>query len=207
MMSARLIAAAVASIALSFAFCATADTHPKVLPMSDDKFWSIVDATRAPQPNAQIKALHAALEKLPVEDIEAFEVAFGNQLKRSYSWDLWGADHVIHGGASDDAFEYFRRWLISRGRRDFEGAVADPDSLAGIIPSNAHEPLEFEELAYVARDVWSEKTGRPASEMPVGAELVYVGLDPSGRPFDESEAALSARFPKLWKRFGANPLF
>jgi hypothetical protein len=207
MVSARLSAAATAFIVLSFAFCAAADTHPKVLPMSDDKFWSIVDATRTSQPNAQIKALHASLEKLPVEDIEAFEVAFGNQLKRSYSWDLWGADHVIHGGASDDSFEYFRRWLISRGRRDFESAVADPDSLASIIPANVREPLEFEEFAYVARDVWSNKTGRPASEMPVGAELVYVGLDPSGAPFDESEAALSARYPKLWKRFGTRPLF
>ncbi|WP_217498085.1 MULTISPECIES: DUF4240 domain-containing protein [Sphingomonas] len=35
---------------------------------------------------------------------------------RSYRWDLWRAAKVAKGGVSDDGFEYFRTWLISRGR-------------------------------------------------------------------------------------------
>lgn len=51
---------------------------------------------------------------------------------RSYRWDLWGAAYVAKGGASDDGFEYFQRWLISRGRTDFERVLADPDALADL---------------------------------------------------------------------------
>ena len=177
--------------------------------MSDDRFWAIVDSAAAyeAQPDAQLNVLRSALGKLSADDIEAFQAALGAQLKRSYTWDLWGADYVIHGGASDDAFEYFRRWLISKGRRVFEKVLADADSLADILAADSQGVLEFEEFAYAAGDVWSKKTGRPANQMPDTSEASYAGTDPSGTPFEEDEAALSARYPKLWKRFGKNPLF
>ena len=181
----------------------------KVTPMSDDRFWTIVDstATYEAQPEAQLNALRSALGRLSAEEIEAFQATLGDQLKRSYTWDLWGADYVIHGGASDDAFEYFRRWLISKGQRVFEKVLADPDSLADILVADSQGPLEFEEFAYAAGDAWSKKTGRSANQMPDASETAYAGSEPSGVPFEEDEAALSARYPKLWKRFGKNPLF
>jgi hypothetical protein len=176
--------------------------------MTDERFWALIQPTTAFEndPDRQIAALHSALENLSTEEIEAFEEAFGRQLKRSYSWDLWGAAYVVHGGASDDGFEYFRRWLISKGRRIFERVVADPDSLADIVALVPGGPLEFESFGSVARRVWSEKTGRKAREMPDSAEMVYIGLKPSGTPFDEDATHLAKRYPKLWQRFGTNPL-
>ena len=35
-------------------------------------------------------------------------------------------------GCSDDGFDYFRGWLIARGRQAFDQAVADPDALANL---------------------------------------------------------------------------
>ncbi|WP_449342020.1 DUF4240 domain-containing protein [Streptomyces aurantiogriseus] len=35
---------------------------------------------------------------------------------RAYTWDLWGAAWVLLDGASDDAFDFFRCWLIGQGR-------------------------------------------------------------------------------------------
>jgi hypothetical protein len=41
-------------------------------------------------PELQWSALRASLEKLSADDIEAHEAAFYEQMKRSYSYDLWG---------------------------------------------------------------------------------------------------------------------
>jgi hypothetical protein len=176
-------------------------------PMSDERFWGLIEATKAYEndPGRQIAALRSSLAQLSVEDIEGFEATFNAQLKRSYSWDLWGAAYVIHGGASDDSFEYFRCWLISKGRAVFEKVLIDPDSLADLLAPKVEGPLELEEFAYVARNVWSEKAGRPGRDMPNAANMMYHHA-PSGTEFEENPTYLARRYPKLWQRFGNNPL-
>jgi hypothetical protein len=174
----------------------------RVDPMPEQRFWALIGATTAfeSDPERQLAALHAALRKLSIDEIEAYEAAFDAQMMRSYSWDLWGAAYVIDGGASDDGFEYFRCWLISKGQRIFDKVMADPDSLADILAPKIDGVLEFEEFAYVARKVWSEKAGRPGSEMPNAAWMAYPGREPSGTRFEEDAAYLAKRYPKLWRR-------
>jgi len=172
------------------------------------RFWQLVDATTPfeADPQRQLAALHGELASLPTKEIEEFEVAFDQEMKRSYSWDLWGAAYVVHAGASDDGFEYFRCWLISKGKRVFEKVLADPDSLADILAPDVRGVLEFEQFAYVARKTWGEKTGKPANKMPNAAWMMYPGRQPTGVPFDEDSNSLAKRYPKLWKRFGSTPL-
>jgi hypothetical protein len=171
-------------------------------------FWKMVDSTTAleSEPDKQLAALHTALSKLPLEQIERYELSFDSEMKRSFSWDLWGAAYVVHGGASDDSFEYFRCWLISKGKRVFEKVLADPDSLADILTPDVRGVLEFEDFAYVARTTWGEKSGKPGKEMPNAAWMLYPDRQPTGTPFDEDSASLAKRYPKLWKRFGSSPL-
>src|SRR5688500_10457718 len=80
-----------------------------------DRFWEIIERTRAQDDDQerQMAALASELSRLPPAEIEAFGGVFDRLLIESYSWDLWGAAHVIMGAASDDGFEYFRTWLIS----------------------------------------------------------------------------------------------
>jgi hypothetical protein len=178
-------------------------------PMLETDFWAIIDATAkfAADAERQEDELRAALRELNPRQIEAFELAFQRELQRSNTWDLWGADYVIHGGASDDGFEYFQRWLIAKGHRVFSAALADPDGLAGIVADEPGGPLEFEEFAYVAGEVWSEKTeisvDDSASSYPTGGATPQ---QPSGVEFEDSEEHLAARYPKLWARFGNTPL-
>ncbi len=176
--------------------------------MSDDSFWAIIGMTTEfeSDPKLQLATLRAVLSTLSIDEIEAYEAAFDDLMVRSYSWDLWGAAYVVHGGASDDGFEYFRCWLISKGRKVFDRVAADPDSLADMLAPTVEGVLEFEQFAYVARDVWGEKTGHSGSEMPNAAEMIYPGREPSGTRFDEDAAYLAKRYPKLWRRFGTNPL-
>jgi hypothetical protein len=180
----------------------------RIEPMSDQHFWTLIGTTTAfeSDPERQLAALHAALAKLSIDEIEAYESVFDAMMKRSYAWDLWGAAYVVHGGASDDGFEYFRCWLISKGQGVFEKVIADPDSLADMLAPKIEGVLEFEEFAYVARDVWGEKAGRPGREMPNAAWMAYPGREPSGTRFEEDAADLAKRYPKLWRRFGTNPL-
>ena len=172
----------------------------------EGQFWFTIEQSRTDTTSqeAQEAKLRALLQERSAEEIEEFDRMFRARMSESYSWDLWGAAYVIHGGASDDGFEYFRRWLISNGRHFYEQAVADPESLADLVPANQKEPLEFEGISYVAPEIWAGKTGRPAAAMPAGE--VPTPSAPSGTPFEEDEAALAKRYPRLWRRFGDNPL-
>jgi len=179
--------------------------------MTEDRFWALIARTtvREADPERQLEALRQALRELTPAEIEAFERAFQREQRRAYAWDLWGAVYVLHGGASDDGFEYFQRWLISKGREVFEAAVADPDSLADMLAPDTQGPCEFEGFAYVAGGVWGEKTGIDPWKDPE-ASFPYTGAppaaEPSGAPFEEDERSLAKRYPKLWARFGTSPL-
>ena len=111
----------------------------------------------------------------------------------------------MNGGASDDGFEYFQRWLISRGRQIYEAALADPESLAGSTASGEMGDYEFESFATTAGDVWAEKTGTkpwsdPQKRFPYGS--APLPSEPAGQPFEEDALHLAKRYPKLWARFG-----
>jgi hypothetical protein len=175
--------------------------------MPVEKFWPIIAraAGSAHDPDAQVNELRAALLEHTLEEIISFEITFRSLLNNAYTWDLWGAAYVIHGGCSDDGFEYFRRWLVSRGQRVYDDALADPESLAHLDAHPGPDGVwEFEEIYYVTLEVFKQKGGegdvRDYSETEAGLN----GLGPSGEPFAEDD--LARRYPKLWQRFGAEPL-
>lgn len=171
--------------------------------LTRDEFWAIIDHSVQfeAHPEVQMVDLHASLMRLSPEQIVKFEQLFGETMRESYNWDLWGAAYVANDGASDDGFEYFRCWLISKGRRAFEQVLRDPDSLADIIADGESDGLEFEEIAYVARNAWSKKTGKDWNEMPDLANMIYE-VAPEGTPFSEDQNELRRKYPKLWQRFG-----
>jgi hypothetical protein len=173
--------------------------------MTEVRFWSLLEGSRGDNRDGQLAALRVALRALSADELALFQEALQAQMHRSYRWDLWGAAYVAMGGASDDGFHYFRLWLISRGRETFESVLSNPDALAALAPDDPGE-LEFEELAFLAPGIWSEKTGRPQERMPGQSATSGAASDsgPTGDPFSEEPAALAARYPALWKRFGGS---
>jgi hypothetical protein len=167
-------------------------------PVDAAAFWTLIDRSAATKDQeAQLTALRALLDTLTPDQIVGFQTQFDAAMARANSWDLWGAAYLANGGASDDGFAYFRSWLISKGERAFETVAARPDALAGLLPADEGDELEFEAIAYAAGDAWAAKTGRNASEMP-RSEVVQA--EPSGTPFSEDPDALARRYPQLWKR-------
>jgi hypothetical protein len=178
-------------------------------PMLPDDFWRIIGRTvdSSHDPDGQINALRSVLRELPIEDIVSFELAFRRYLNQAYTWDLWGAAYVIHGGCSDDGFEYFRRWLVSRGRDVYETALANPESLAQLDAQPGPDDVwEFEAIYYVTRRAFEEKGGEGDVRDHSEPEAGLGGAGPSGEPFVEDEEYLARRYPKLWHRFGTEPL-
>src|SRR5262249_55362431 len=97
------------------------------------RFWDLVNRSLRPTTEEQPGALQEELEKLPPDDILAFALRHDDREHAAYKTDLWGAAYLIQGGCSDDCFIDFRRWLVGMGRRVYDVALADPDSLADLL--------------------------------------------------------------------------
>lgn len=184
--------------------------------MNVDQFWRIIEATQTPKPEEQIELLKGQLRQLSPEEIVEFDRIFTERSFAAYSWDLWVVAWLCQGGmCSDDGFEYFRRWLISRGRVLYGAAMEDPDLLVDEL-TNIECP-SFEEFPYALYDVYTEMTGKDFSQMdlehpkePAGGDWLRPELkDRTGSNMlnlcvvfneigDQEYAAIEKRFPKTW---------
>jgi hypothetical protein len=156
--------------------------------MDENEFWTLIDRSREGRAD-QEEALEQLLTGRPRDDLEAFDRIYREQLARAYRWDLWGAGYVIAGGMSDDSFDYFCDWLISRGRQVFEQALADPESLADV--PEAEGEVEAEGLRYAVQE---------AFEATHGDEMELTGPAHEGEEWAEDE--VYERYPRLAARFG-----
>jgi hypothetical protein len=176
--------------------------------MTVDEFWGHIRATRRVDPEAHAERLVRRLAKRPEPEILDFDRQWDARLAEAYRWDLWGAAYLINGGASDDGFEYFCRWLVLQGRKVFEAAVADPDSLAGVLGPDADE-VECE--CYPGADAWFAATRTEPDDAGYAAlhaalrarpSRAAVPRKPRGRRWDfDDDAQVRRRLPRLAARF------
>ncbi|MFH8475084.1 DUF4240 domain-containing protein [Streptomyces sp. NPDC018000] len=172
--------------------------------MDETEFWEIIDSTREAaegDPEDQADLLVERLVRLDPEAVLDFARHFEARYNRAYRWELWGAAAVLLGGASDDAFDFFRCWLIGQGREIFEGALHNPDSLADLLDDFDEEvDGEAEDLGYAADEAYEQLTGVVTPDLGLPPQT----SEPEGTPFSfEDDTALAERFPALWERFGA----
>ncbi|NNG00144.1 MAG: DUF4240 domain-containing protein [Desulfobacteraceae bacterium] len=98
----------------------------------------------------------------------------------------------MHGGCSDDSFSDFRATLISHGRKIYETALVNPESLANL-DFRDEEDICYEGYQYVKNDVAEEKLGEiPKREKPFPDE-------PSGKEWDED--TVNELYPRLSAKY------
>ena len=145
--------------------------------MDREQFWSIIQSvqTAAPQDMEKRESLlKEELQKLDAETIVAFQNHWDRLSANAYTWDLWAAAFIIQGGCSDDSFMDFISCLISEGKKAYEDALQNPETLASVIRERNPEDMFYECIQYVPAVVYEEKTGEEWDEDTVDHK--YPGL-------------------------------
>lgn len=174
--------------------CSRGTASDYVPEMLRGRFYDLIDAARSgddASASADPERLASVLEGLDDEELSGFVVAFDDELIRLNRWDLWGAGYVANGGMSDDAFHYFRSWLIGKGSAAVEAVLEDPDSLAEFLGGD--EELENEELEYVGLSHLEDRDlpdPRDAGDREQNADD-----EPAGTPFDED--TVDEAYPRI----------
>ncbi|MDJ1136465.1 DUF4240 domain-containing protein [Streptomyces iconiensis] len=170
--------------------------------MDETEFWELIDSTRVAaegDPDEQTDLLVERLTQLDPDAVTFFARHFESRYNRAYQWDLWAAAWILLDGASDDAFDGFRCWLIGQGREVFEGAAHDADALAELLDDFDDElDGEAEDLGFAADEAYEQLTGSALPDLGLPDPL----SEPEGIPLNmEHSAALAERLPELWARF------
>lgn len=181
--------------------------------MEQKEFWSLIEKSR--EFGDQAEGITEILAQKGLEEVLDFEFLFQKLMNTSYTSRLWGAAFVLMGGCSDDAFDYFRGWLIGQGEEIFNKVMEEPEFLAEYINEDNLDDEGFpqnEELLSVGLDAYSLiKTGDTEWNNNIYDELLEaldkMGLQPvTDIEFDWEEEDLENLFPVLWERFGEEPL-
>ena len=163
------------------------------------EFWSLIDEARATRNTA--KTLERLLTCIPAVEILAFEGWFQAYYSAVSRQDLWAAVYLIRGGCSDDAFDYFRAWLIGQGASTLLAAVRDPETLAGCVGDD--DPRD-EALLGVARKAHDQLVGTTMPDDHIVREVPNLPNWPADRipvGLRWTEAFLREQFPKLYARY------
>lgn len=129
--------------------------------LNEDKYWAIIEASlkNTGSHDAQLRFLTEELGKLSPEEIIGFKLRTEKLSRAIYTSEMWCAGYIINGGCSDDGFDYFRYWIISRGKATYYNAKKNPDDLlADAVKEKEYH--EFESFSYVAVDAFTQKTGQ-----------------------------------------------
>ena len=129
--------------------------------LDESLFWEIVDKSikNSNNESGQMSFLVKKIEKLTPKEIIGFRLRTDKLLFDTYNSEMWCAGYIMNGGCSDDAFEYFRNWVISRGKEVYYGAKENPDNLISEYVEGK-EYYDLEDFWYVALTAFNKKTGK-----------------------------------------------
>ncbi len=163
-----------------------------------DRWWNLIERARkaADDGDEQADALITLLQELSSDEILAFDRFLRERIRDAFRNDLWAVAYIMNGGCSDDGFDYFIGWLIFKGKKHYEAALANPEDAAkGVSPDD--EPFENEAVYYAPSRAWAAKTGKPEDDYYAIAPTVTRSL--KGKDFDED--TVFGDHPKLAKKF------
>ena len=137
-----------------------AELKPTAEMMDEEQFWAIVQTAvdeAGDDEDEYLEVVKRELSKLSLKEMIGFRLRTDKLLYDSYTSEMWCAGYLMNGGCSDDGFVYFRLWVISRGRKVYEAAMANPDNLIDYIDDDAEmDFFEFESFWYVALEAFEE---------------------------------------------------
>jgi hypothetical protein len=136
--------------------------------MNRVEFWSLLDAARRHSGSTKGVPgwLISYLARQSVEEIVGFRDHFRQLSDEAFDGRMWVAVALLRGGCSDDCFDYFRNWLIAKGRETYEAVLRDPDRLADIDTTDGdHGGPALEGMGAVAASAYCEKARDDTAEL------------------------------------------
>ncbi len=176
--------------------------------LDEDLYWKIISESLRHSENQddQEHSLIAQIQHLSPTEMIGFRLRTDMLLHETYTSEMWCAAYIINGGCSDDGFEYFRNWVISRGKDVFYKAKDNPDSLVSQVGDETGL-YDFESFWYVALEAFSKSTGKELydyvdnDKMPYG-EGKYPEIEFNWKEEDPEtmKAICPALFEKMWDK-------
>ena len=129
--------------------------------LDENLYWQIVQESlnNSGTQDGQQEYLVRRIQKLNPKDIVGFRLRTDKLLYDTYNSEMWCAGYIMNGGCSDDSFEYFRNWVVSKGKDVYYMAKQNPDTLIEQVDKDA-EYYDFEDFWYVALVAFKNKTGK-----------------------------------------------
>ena len=173
--------------------------------INKDSFWDLIHEAKnacGQDMDAMLAYLKDRLVSMGPTQAQNFHDIIHAYEDLADKFGLWDAAGIMKEyGCSDDGFIDFRAWLIAQGREVYFAALADPDSLADVVP---YGDCCFEQLSYVGDYAYEQLTGKSAYDqmdwsayeallMKLEQEIVYKG----GIEFPREGADLKKYLPRL----------
>jgi hypothetical protein len=148
------------------------------------------------------------------EEILKFASIYRVYDREAYKSKLWAAAYVMNGGCSDDCFDYFKGWLISRGEEPYLNALKDPDSISDLDLAPDCDYFENEDMLSVPMRAFMKSIG--TDDINVYFTKEEYELDPAesrdiidsiefGEDIDadweDDEKSLKSLVPMLFNKF------
>jgi len=129
--------------------------------LDEDLYWAIIEKSlkNTSSQDSQEQYLIKEISCLTPIQIIGFRLRTDKLLYDTYNSEMWCAGYIMNGGCSDDGFEYFRNWVISRGKDTYYKAKQNPDNLITEVSPDM-ELYDFESFWYVANEAFEQKTGK-----------------------------------------------
>ncbi|MGW2182954.1 DUF4240 domain-containing protein [Streptomyces sp. NPDC001732] len=188
--------------------------------MDEKTFWALMDelSRRSGGRHERLEWLRGELRCRPAAEGVEFQAHLEAACEAVATGPLWRAVRRIEGGlCSDDGFDYFALWLVGQGQETYKAVLADPDALADVAEVRAlvgrhlrewddEEWPEWEELDYVAQEVFGELTGQEDDCLEAFYEALDVLQETWAKPEEEIctvEATVRIGTPRLDALFPA----
>lgn len=167
--------------------------------MTESQFWELVTRTSPQQNQIDLaESLKKNLSPLSNDELRDFDKIFGQQMRRSYLWSVWGAAYIITGCDSEYAFAEFRCFLISLGKEWYDTIVESPDDIGKLLewPEKDGYVYPFlDEYDLIAGQLYEERADDELPYVPSGQ------ASPAGKKFSHKKKQLKATYPILSAAF------
>jgi hypothetical protein len=138
--------------------------------MDEIVFWTVMEEARSAAQDKSdfIEILRSALEVFSPKEIRNFQKIFLEKYHALNLSELWAFAFIARRSCGDDEFDYFRAWIISKGKAVYQAAI--DLNMDVLIKSIGDEDIQAEELLYLGEETYESKTGEIMPSVRIKAQ-------------------------------------